>query len=268
VITVSSPGTRAIWENFLHNAKGRLGVLEKKIHEAEHEKEQQARSEVALVALAERETALSVKEKEQYNGFLREDFFTKKDFARLDDFYAHAWDRLSEHGKNEMSKRIWEGVRRNEYKFTDLPKDVQEKEEKQALRMLREPSGRQTNVALIPETDKNDFIRAYESGNNDGAAKVLDRDSFKKNMFLNTGSSEIRHASVTIGKDSNSASVAAGASAVSPDKGKDQPKPPKDGISNLDVSSFDLGGMKPAESASQGSVASLPRNQGGASRGC
>ena len=76
-----------------------------------------------------KEAALNTKEKEQYSGFLKEDFFTKKDFGRLDDFYAHTWDRLSEGGKEQMSKRIWEGVRRNEYKFTDLPKDVQEKEE-------------------------------------------------------------------------------------------------------------------------------------------
>ncbi len=90
------PGTRPLFSGFLHNAKARLGVLEKKIQDAEREQQEHARNEVALVVdAAQRETALNTKEKETYSGFLREDFFTKRDFARLEDFYAHTWDRDS-----------------------------------------------------------------------------------------------------------------------------------------------------------------------------
>jgi len=81
----------------------------------------------------------------------------------LDHFYAHSWDRLSEDGKDQMSRRIWEGVRRDEYKFADLSKDIQEKEESRAYKLLSVSPKQSANVMRIPQKDKNDFIRAYES---------------------------------------------------------------------------------------------------------
>ena len=161
-LLASPPGTRPFFNGFLMNAKARLGVLDKKIHDEEREKEQQKSNEVAIVQLAEKESALNSKEKEEYSGFLKEDFFTKKDFSRLAHFYAHSWDRLSEGGKDEMSRRIWEGVRRDEYKFTDLPKDVQEKEERQAYKLLHDSPNLSATAARIPDKDRTDFLRAYE----------------------------------------------------------------------------------------------------------
>jgi len=128
-LAVSTPGTRGVFENLLSNARGRLGTLEKKIKETKEEKEAQAREEATTIAqLAENETSLSREEKKTYSGFLKEEYFTKKDFNRLEQFYAHTWDRLSEKGKNEMSHRVWEGIRRDEYIFSELPETVQGKE--------------------------------------------------------------------------------------------------------------------------------------------
>jgi len=262
----SSPGAHPILSAFLLNAKARLGALEKKIHDEEHEKEEQARHDIALVVLAEREAALSEKERDQYSGFLKEDFFTKKDFARLDDFYAHGWDRLSQRGRDEMSHRIWEGVRRDEYKFADLPKSVREKETNQAYQILRDSPNRSDSAAQIPEKDKDDFLRAYASGSRDDAAKILDRPSFKENMFPAGDAKEVRHTAVTQGKDVDSETVATGVKAVDPKRGKDQSKAADDSMGNLDLSAIDLSGMKPAENSTQGSVASLPKTQGGAAR--
>jgi hypothetical protein len=107
-LAVSTPGTRGILENLLSNAKGRLGTLEKRIKETKAEKEARAREEAGTISrLAENETALSRKEKEAYSGFLKEEYFTKRDFDRLEQFYTHTWDRLSEKGKDLMSVRIW-----------------------------------------------------------------------------------------------------------------------------------------------------------------
>lgn len=54
-ITVSTPASRAIFENFLQNAKGRVAALDKKIKESQIEKETHAR---ALNDLTHYETGL------------------------------------------------------------------------------------------------------------------------------------------------------------------------------------------------------------------
>ena len=99
-------GTRPFFNAFLQNAKASLGLLEKKIEEAEREQRDRATNEVALVELANKERALNAQEREAYSGFLKENFFTNKDFGALEQFYAKSWDRLSEGGKNQMSHRV------------------------------------------------------------------------------------------------------------------------------------------------------------------
>jgi hypothetical protein len=94
VVLASPPGTRPLFNGFLLNAKARLGVLEKKIQDAEREERDHATNEAAIVELAQKETALSAQEKETYGGFLKKEFFTKKDFAKLEEFYTHSWERL------------------------------------------------------------------------------------------------------------------------------------------------------------------------------
>ncbi len=80
-------------------------MLDKKIEEArvEHAAEVQTQVAVAAAKLAARETALSASERETYRGFLEKAYFTKNDFGKLEEFYTHSYDRLSEGGKDEMS---------------------------------------------------------------------------------------------------------------------------------------------------------------------
>jgi hypothetical protein len=246
-------------ENFLHNAKGRLGALEKKIHEAELQKEKEARSDVALAALAEKETALNAKEKEQYSGFLKEDFFTKKDFGRLEEFYAKSWDRLSEHGKEEMSHRIWEGVRRDQYKFTDLPKVVQEKETDRAYAVLKKREIGTSRLSAIPESDRHDFINAYENGDKDQAAEILNRKSFRENMSISAPSKERADKTVTNGQAIDRAAIEKGASV---EKQRTDSPSQSGAKGDLDLSSANLrlNGVKIADSQQVAAARNIPAN--------
>lgn len=60
---------------------------------------------------AENETQLSPPEKKAFAALLSKSRFTKGDFAAMETFYATAYDRLSESGKDELSRRIWAGKR-------------------------------------------------------------------------------------------------------------------------------------------------------------
>ena len=140
-IAGSTAGTRRVLENTLDNARKRVTTLDKRIEEAKIERETEARAETAAAALAAKETKLSAEERETYRGFLEESYFTRKDFGRLDQFYAHSYDRLSEGGKEEMSKRIHEGIKRGEFKETDLPESVQKRDAKLYRERASEPIG-------------------------------------------------------------------------------------------------------------------------------
>jgi hypothetical protein len=193
------PGIRPFFNVLLENAKGRLGFLEKRIQEAERERQDQTRNDAVVAALVQKETALTATEKETYGSFLNQEFFTKRHFGKLEDFYARTWDRLSEGGKDKLSHRVWEGIRRDEYSFTELPKTVQEKEEDRAYAVLRN-RGAGTAVR-IPDADREDFIRAYDEGGPGEAAKVLERRSFRENMFLSAPSKERRAVEVTAAEE-------------------------------------------------------------------
>jgi hypothetical protein len=181
-VATAPQGARPLLETALSNARKRLEELDKEIkHEEQRER---AELDARIVSDAERETALSQSEKETYSGFLKEEFFTKKDFGRLEQFYSHTWDRLSEHGKDEMSHRVWEGVRHGEYKFSELPKDVREKESDRAYAALVKRNSTAVGLEGIPALDRNDFLRAHESGNREEEYKILDRPSFRDHMAL------------------------------------------------------------------------------------
>jgi hypothetical protein len=255
----SSGGTDIVLRNFLENAKARVSFIEEKIKDAQ-EKDGRAQKE-ATAYLArkqeiERETALNDNEKQTYESFLREDFFTKKDFGRLDKFYSETWERLTESGKTEMSHRIWEGVRRDEYKFTELPKSVREKETKQAYKLLRDPSKGPESALQIPEKDRSDFIRAYESGNQEEAGRILERESFRKNMFKETPSRPIQHVSAERGRDADAATIEKRFA----DGGQDKPKPARKSATpaDLDISGINLDGLKMAEAPAQTCAADIP----------
>jgi hypothetical protein len=232
----------------LHSAKGRLGALDKKIKDAYEAREMHEREQVAVVALAERETALSTRERETYSGFLKEDFFTKKDFGRLEQFYTKTWDRLSQGGKDQMSHRIWEGIRRDEYKFSELPPTVREKEMKQLHRRLTESVIGMGEATEIPEKDKKEFIEAYEAGKKDDAAKVLERESFKKTMFRDGEAKGTKSVEVSKHRENESEQLIAAARPAGSDKTVPEKSQSTKAIGNKDFSSLQFGGMTVSES--------------------
>jgi hypothetical protein len=229
--------------------------LEKKIKDAKAEHETRAREEAAhLLMAAEREKALTAQEKETFNGFLHKEFFTKNDFGALEKFYAKTWDRLSEHGKDEMSHRVWEGIRRDEYSFTELPKVVREKEMERAYGRLNQSAIGAGAAAEIPEKDRQDFIRAYEAGKKDEAAKALERESFKKVMFRGGDSKSVRSIQAT--RESEGVTVGAKIAASAPQQNeKSEPRE-----QDLDLSGIQLGGAKMTDAKNPPSVSDIPQN--------
>lgn len=59
----------------------------------------------------EQETALNAEEQKTYIRFFKKPRFTRADFPALEKFYSGAYDRLTERGKDEMSKRVDAGTR-------------------------------------------------------------------------------------------------------------------------------------------------------------
>ena len=102
LLAYAAPGARVVYEAFLSNAKLQLHSLKTRIEEQKTEAQHQEREQLAIAVLAEQETALNAREREEYGSFLKEEFFTKKDFGKLEQFYRHTYDRLSEGGKEEM----------------------------------------------------------------------------------------------------------------------------------------------------------------------
>lgn len=152
------------------------------------EREQHERASVAH--MVEQEHRLNAAEKEQYGRFLEQDYFTKANFVELDSFYAHSWDKLSDEGKAQMSHRVWEGIRRDEYEFDELPENVRKKE---AERLHEQFTGKiqvDTSLQNIPEQDKADFVREYKAGNDQGVSEVLKRDVFSENVSSRKESSK------------------------------------------------------------------------------
>lgn len=64
-----------------------------------------------FAVIVEKETALTDSERKQYASFLRLKRFTKAEFGLLERFYTTAFDKLTEAGKDEMSRRVWAGTR-------------------------------------------------------------------------------------------------------------------------------------------------------------
>lgn len=167
-------------QTYLNSLKVRLGALEERQKAFEEQKERTESLQRAAV-MVERETALNAAEKEQYQGFLQKEYFTKSDFSSLEQFYSNTWDRLTEGGKAEMSHRVWEGVRREEYRFTELPETVKEKE----AQRLRDALGAgNRDLQAIPETDRRDFIDTWDAGRKKESYQVLNRPSFSKSVSV------------------------------------------------------------------------------------
>ena len=254
-LPVSTPGTRRILENSLEGMKGRVATLDKKISEAIKEREVQAREQAAAVAvLAQKETRLNESEKQAYSSFLKEDFFTKKDFGKLDEFYSHSWERLTDGGKEEMSHRVWEGVRHHEYEFSDLPKSVQEKEAKLAYEKLTAVAP-DSDVKNIRAADRAEFVDAYRTGKQNTALHVLNRDSFRANLSLQA-SAGATHQAATAGKSSSDQGVLSD---------KPPPEPPvpsteSSAMTNIKQNMTALRGVALVDATSNPSTAALPNS--------
>lgn len=129
-MAVSTPGTRRVLENTVENARKRIATLDRRIDEAKVEHAAEVQTQIAVAAaLAAKETKLSAKEREAYRGFMEEAYFTRKDLGRLDEFYTHSYDRLSEGGKEEMSQRLHEGIKRGEISYSDLSHAIRERDD-------------------------------------------------------------------------------------------------------------------------------------------
>jgi hypothetical protein len=244
-LAASTPDIRSVLEKVLHNAKGRVEVLEKKFKDFQAERENRSRENAAIAALVERETALSDEEREEYAEFLTKDFFTKRDFSALEQFYAHTWDRLSEGGKDEMSHRVWEGIRKHEYTFAELPDPVKEKEAERILRRLgdsREQAGRYSG---IPEQDRKDFLEATAKNDIEAVYSVLGRESFTRNIGKKDGP-RIEHFSATDGRDSDAGKVAQTKSEEIPEQKSTSPR-----SGDIDFSSVNLSGLQLSQSESK-----------------
>lgn len=179
LILTASPEARRILESALQTASLEIATVRKDIRETE-----MRHKEAVVAAMVERETQLSREEKETYGELLAKDFFAKEDFNRLETFYANTWDRLSEDGKDQMSLRVWAGVRRGEYSFTELPTVVQEKEAGRIYDAFSKGSSSIVDPRKIPTRDKEDFMRAYESEHREDSFKILERDSFRQTVGL------------------------------------------------------------------------------------
>lgn len=193
--------------------------------------------------------ALNTKEKETYSGFLKEDFFTKRDFGRLEQFYTKTWDRLSEGGKDEMSKRVWGGIRHGEYSFDQLPAQVREKEAKQAYKRLTESTIGNPAAAEIPEKDRQDFIRAYEAGKKDEAAKMLERESFQKVMFRDGEAKGVKSVEASTHREAEGDRLLASAKPADAERAVTEKPPNPRSIGNKDFSALNFGGMAVSETA-------------------
>ena len=178
----ATSGSRWVFEPFLVGMRARLAGLERKITDNERKEADQAREQIVLVEMAGREVALSAQERETFSGLLKKAYFTKADFGSLESFYAKTWDRLSDKGKDALSERVWEGVRRNDYTFAELPEVVRKKESDLLYLKLTDGKHRDPKTEKIPPQDRADFVREYESGNRKAAEEVLNRKSFAENL--------------------------------------------------------------------------------------
>jgi len=165
----------------LDRAKNRIAEIAREEVDAIAEEREKGIQEIAAAVIAQREAALNMEERRQFAEFLNKDHFSKADFESLEKFYQSAWDRLSEDGKAEMSHRVWEGVRLKEYEFSELPEVVKQKE---AERLRDQLTHVQISADLqrIPESDREDFIRAWDNGKSGEAYEVLDRPVFAENV--------------------------------------------------------------------------------------
>lgn len=165
---------------FLNAGQQRLSTLQA---EGSLEGESESKRKEKLLNLeagiiVAREHRLSAAEKYAFADLLTYSHFKREHFVEIEAFYAQSWDKLSENGKAQLSHRVWEGIRQDEYSFTELPKIIQKKESEKIFESLTEGQ----SLLGIPEKDREDFVREYQSGRHEEAARILERPSFKESV--------------------------------------------------------------------------------------
>jgi hypothetical protein len=180
-------------------SKQQMGQIEvewkQKDREAEAKEHEQ---QMVLSTLVAKETALNPQERQQYGDFLKEKFFTKSDFNNLAHFYSHSWDKLTEGGKDQMSHRVWEGVRHGEYKFDELPDVVKEKEGESLYDVLRKDKKDSPELHAIPIEDRKAFLDAWANKDCRKAYEILDRPSFKENVAKSVPQSVVSESATVV----------------------------------------------------------------------
>ncbi len=99
-------------------------------HTGAENKDRKDRDQYAAIAyLVDRESKLNSEEKEQYSRFLEMDCFRRKDLDALAIFYEDGagYDKLSDAGKEEMTRRVAEGIRKGEFASDQMPEAVKAK---------------------------------------------------------------------------------------------------------------------------------------------
>lgn len=180
LVNSGAPGDAGVLlRNFLSNAKSRMEeIRQDQGMDGESKKDRREREAAMAVQLAEMEHRLSAGEKQRYSGFMELEYFRKADFEELEEFYSNSWDRLSEGGKNQMSVRVWGGIRRHEYSFDELPEKMREKESERIYQQLTGAIEPSAGIRNVPPQSKADFVREYEAGNEKATTKILSGDGF------------------------------------------------------------------------------------------
>ena len=180
LLAAAAPGEAGIGLRcFVHNARSRLDIIQADVIRAEEIKKDEKTKQAAAVAeLAAMETKLSEEEQRQYAGFLKLSYFTKANFPELERFYTHTWDRLSERGKDEMSTLVWEGVKRREYTFDELPDKVREKESERIYQQLTGKIEASSSLQDVSVETRSEFVREYEAKHEDATTKILSGEDF------------------------------------------------------------------------------------------
>lgn len=176
----TDPATVVLLLSFVENAKGRIGAIEREAEKLASEEKAVAEQQQGIAAMVEREHALNEAEKREYAELLSRDHFTRSDFGQLEHFYSHSWDKLTDEGKDEMSHRVWEGVRQGEYQFVELPEVVKEKEAQRMEMLLQQAEWSEREFGGIAESDRSDFLTARKDGKLEESYQVLNRPSFAR----------------------------------------------------------------------------------------
>jgi hypothetical protein len=179
-----SAKTREVWESripFIRSAAQEL-------HEMIVGRERRLDIQDIHAAMAQEEPNLKPEERNAYADILNSEVPTKGDLHRLEAFHAQSWSRLSESGKGELSHLLWEGIRRQTFRFCELPRAVRNDERLQVLAVMKDEEKQASTASEIPEEERNALLQATEQGDRLEAEYILSGQVFGEGMFQTSDS--------------------------------------------------------------------------------